>query len=252
MFNVHLPSFEVDEAEVTNGEFSEFVSRTGYKTEAEHFGSSFVFKGQLSSRLFEEHHSVVLAAPWWVNIPGASWKHPEGINSTIKDKLHHPVVHVSWNDAAEYCKFKNKRLPTESEWEVACQGGKRKRLFPWGNKLLPKNQHMTNIWQGEFPEINTGDDGFLFTSPVKTYPANSYGLYDMTGNVWEWVEDWWSIERALDEETDVKYKKERVKKGGSFLCHKNSCYRYRCAARAHATPDSSASNLGFRCAKTTN
>ncbi|XP_062356446.1 formylglycine-generating enzyme isoform X2 [Cinclus cinclus] len=213
---VHIDSFYMDQYEVSNQEFERFVNSTGYITEAEKFGDSFVFEGMLSEAVKADIHQAVAAAPWWLPVKGASWKHPEGPDSSISSRMDHPVLHVSWNDALAFCTWAGKRLPTEAEWEYSCRGGLENRLFPWGNKLQPKGQHYANIWQGEFPTNNTAEDGYKGTAPKG--PASG---------------------------TD------RVKKGGSYMCHKSYCYRYRCAARSQNTPDSSASNLGFRCAATT-
>uniref|UniRef100_A0A8C5SJZ0 Sulfatase modifying factor 1 n=1 Tax=Laticauda laticaudata TaxID=8630 RepID=A0A8C5SJZ0_LATLA len=166
-------------------------------------------------------------------------------------RLDHPVLHVSWNDAVAFCSWAGKRLPTEAEWEYSCRGGLENRLFPWGNKLHPNGQHYANIWQGEFPRSNTEEDGYKGTAPVTAFPPNGYGLYNIVGNAWEWTSDWWEINHSADETYSPKGPSEgsdRVKKGGSYMCHKSYCYRYRCAARSQNTPDSSASNLGFRCA----
>ncbi|XP_060487595.2 formylglycine-generating enzyme isoform X2 [Panthera onca] len=210
---VAIDAFYMDAYEVSNAEFEKFVNSTGYLTEAEKFGDSFVFEGMLSEQVKTDIQQAVAAAPWWLPVKGANWRHPEGPDSTVRHRPHHPVLHVSWNDAMAYCTWAGKRLPTEAEWEYSCRGGLQNRLFPWGNKLQPKGQHYANIWQGEFPVTNTGEDGFRGTAP-KGPPSG----------------------------------KDRVKKGGSYMCHKSYCYRYRCAARSQNTPDSSASNLGFRCA----
>jgi formylglycine-generating enzyme len=186
-------------------------------------------------------NKVKFQAPWWFKIKGANWRHPEGSGSSITDRMDHPVLHVSWNDANAYCKYRNKRLPTEAEWEVACRGGKRNRLFPWGNKLMPGGRHWTNIWQGKFPDVNTAEDGYVSTAPVDKFRQNDYDLYNIIGNAWEWTSDLWNA--------DDKENPDRVKKGGSYLCHESYCYRYRCAARSQNTQDSSAGNLSFRCAK---
>lgn len=165
--------------------------------------------------------------------------------------MDHPVVHVSWNDAVNYCAWSEKRLPTEAEWEYACRGKLNQRLFSWGNKLNPHNEHWINIWQGEFPDKNTADDGYVGTAPVISFPNNSFGLKNILGNVWEWTADWWDIHHSSESAKNPKGPSSgtnRVKKGGSYLCHKSYCYRYRCAARSQNTPDSSAGNLGFRCA----
>ncbi|XP_036875269.1 formylglycine-generating enzyme isoform X3 [Manis javanica] len=210
---VAVDAFYMDAYEVSNAEFEKFVNSTGYLTEAEKFGDSFVFEGMLSEQVKSDIQQAVAAAPWWLPVKGANWRHPEGPDSTILHRPNHPVLHISWNDAVAYCTWAGKRLPTEAEWEYSCRGGLQNRLFPWGNKLQPKGQHYANIWQGEFPVTNTGEDGFRGTAP-KGPPSG----------------------------------KDRVKKGGSYMCHKSYCYRYRCAARSQNTPDSSASNLGFRCA----
>ncbi|XP_013837365.2 sulfatase-modifying factor 1 isoform X1 [Sus scrofa] len=220
-------------------------------TKAEKFGDSFVFEGILSDQVKSDIQQAVAAAPWWLPVKGANWRHPEGPDSTVVHRPDHPVLHVSWNDAVAYCTWAGKRLPTEAEWEYSCRGGLQNRLFPWGNKLQPKGQHYANIWQGEFPVTNTGEDGFRGTAPVDAFPPNGYGLYNIVGNAWEWTSDWWTIHHAAEERINPKGPpsgKDRVKKGGSYMCHKSYCYRYRCAARSQNTPDSSASNLGFRCA----
>ncbi|KAM9409031.1 formylglycine-generating enzyme isoform 2-T2 [Pholidichthys leucotaenia] len=248
---VHVDSFYMDIHEVTNGQFQSFVSATGYITEAEKFGDSFVFEGILSESVKGCTTQAVAAVPWWLPVKGANWTYPEGPDSNITDRLDHPVVHVSWIDAAAYCSWANKRLPTEAEWEYACRGGLKDRLYPWGNKLNPKGQHYANLWQGEFPIHNSGEDGYIGTSPVMSFPANGFGLFDMVGNAWEWTADWWTVHHTRDQLNNPMGPQSglnKVKKGGSYMCHKSYCYRYRCAARSYNTPQSSASNLGFRCA----
>ncbi|XP_042536130.1 formylglycine-generating enzyme [Dipodomys spectabilis] len=248
---VTIDAFYMDAYEVSNAEFEKFVNSTGYLTEAEKFGDSFVFEGMLSEQVKTDIQQAVAAAPWWLPVKGADWRHPEGPDSTVLHRPDHPVLHVSWNDAVAYCAWAGKRLPTEAEWEYSCRGGLHNRLFPWGNKLQPKGQHYANIWQGEFPVTNTGEDGFRGTAPVDTFPPNGYGLYNIVGNVWEWTADWWTVHHSAEDTLNPKGPpsgKDRVKKGGSYMCHKSYCYRYRCAARSQNTPDSSASNLGFRCA----
>nr|XP_033341302.1 formylglycine-generating enzyme-like isoform X1 [Megalopta genalis] len=249
---VHLDTFYIDELEVSNAEFAAFVDATGYLTEAESFGDSFVFGGLLTEEVKTNSPAAVARAPWWLQIKNATWKHPEGPDSDLTRRMDHPVVHVSWNDATAYCKWLGKRLPTEVEWEVACRGGLSDRLYPWGNKFIPNGKHRANTWQGDFPNDNTMEDGYLGTAPVTEFPPNKYGLRNVIGNVWEWTSDWWTIDAAKrggsTNPTGPPDGTDKVKKGGSYLCHESYCFRYRCAARSQNTPDSSAGNLGFRCA----
>uniref|UniRef100_A0A8D3CGP4 Sulfatase modifying factor 1 n=1 Tax=Scophthalmus maximus TaxID=52904 RepID=A0A8D3CGP4_SCOMX len=247
---VQVDSFHMDVQEVTNRQFQSFVGATGYVTEAEKFGDSFVFEGILSESVKNQITQAVAAAPWWLPVKGANWRQPEGPDSNNTDRLDHPVIHVSWADANAYCSWADRRLPTEAEWEYACRSGLKDRLYPWGNKLNPKGQHYANLWQGDFPNHNSGEDGYVKTSPVKSFPANGFGLYDMVGNAWEWTSDWWTVHHTAVQQhnpTGPPSGTDKVKKGGSYMCHKSYCYRYRCAARSQNSPDSSASNLGFRC-----
>lgn len=241
---VKISQFYIDKFAVSNQDFEDFVTATKYVTEAETFGDSFVFKIFLDAATQKEYEDFrVMQAPWWFKIKNANWRHPEGSSSSIDDRMDHPVIHVSHNDATAYCKWHNKRLPSEAEWEASCRGGKKGKLFPWGNKLMPKDEHWINIWQGEFPDENSAEDGFVGTCPVDKFRQNDFDLYNIVGNVWEWTSDLWN-EKEADSENP-----ERVKKGGSYLCHFSYCYRYRCAARSQNTQDSSAGNLSFRCAK---
>lgn len=253
--SVELGSFYIDPYPVTNAQFAEFVDKTGYRTDAERFGWSFVFWMHLPEDRF--HNLVtgtVAAAPWWCNVPNAYWRQPEGPGSSIEDRLNHPVVHASWNDAIAYAGWAGKVLPTEAQWEFAARGGLEQKLYPWGDELMPQGRHLCNIWQGEFPRYNSLEDGFSGTCPVDTFPPNGHGIYSVAGNVWEWCADWFTTESAVrqgfhpigaDEGTT------KVMKGGSFLCHASYCNRYRVAARTSNTPDSSTSNIGFRCVSLT-
>ena len=251
---VRVSDFSIHKYEVSNAQFAAFVADTGYVTEAETFGNSFVLELLLSETVKSEITQAVMNAPWWLPVEGASWRQPEGKDSDVTARQDHPVVHISWNDAVKFCEWSGGRLPTEAEWEYAARGGLEGRLFPWGNSPLPRGEHWMNIWQGDFPEENTAEDGYIGTAPVDSFPANGYGLHNMAGNVWEWVSDWWTIRHSAQFQTDPcgpPSGKDKVKKGGSYLCHPYYCYRYRCAARSQNTPDSSASNLGFRCARDT-
>ena len=251
---VHLSEFEIQKYEVSNGEFAEFVRETGYVTEAETFGDSFVLDMLLSPEVSEEINQAVKDAPWWLPVKEAHWLQPEGKNTDLEGREDHPVVHVSWNDAVAYCKWRGGgRLPTEAEWEYAARAGLKDRLFPWGNNPHPKEEHWMNIWQGKFPEENTAEDGYISTAPVDSYPPNKFGLYNMVGNVWEWVADWWQVRHSNVPSSNPQGPPsgtDKVKKGGSYMCHKDYCYRYRCSARSMNTPDSSASNMGLRCTRT--
>jgi len=243
--------FEIDAEAVSNDRFEAFVAATGYRTDAERFGWSFVFAGLLPDD-FEPTQGVA-HAPWWRRVEGANWHHPEGPASSLEGRGDHPVVHVSWNDASAFCSWSGTRLPTEAEWEYAARGGLERKPYPWGDELEPGGRHMMNVWQGEFPAENTLADGYYGTAPVGSYEPNGFGLRNMTGNVWEWVADRFDPAfRAQDAERDPEGPPtgtHRVQKGGSYLCHATYCRRYRVAARQANTPDGSAGNLGFRCTR---
>lgn len=250
--NVTVSPFYISPYTVTNAEYKLFVDATGYKTEAEQFGWSFVFHLLVSKETAQKVTQLVQKTPWWWSVEGAYWRHPEGPDSTIEDRLDHPVVHVSWNDAMAYCKWSGKRLLTEAEWEYAARGGLVQKKYPWGDVLKPDGTHMCNIWQGKFPEKNNASDGYIGTAPVHAFSPNGYGLYQTAGNVWEWCADWFSKDFHLTEKP-VNPKgpstgQARMMRGGSYLCHRSYCNRYRVAARTANTPDSSSGNMGFRCA----
>jgi len=250
---VTLGLFSIDRHPVTNALFAKFVQATGYRTDAERFGWSFVFWAHLpKARLRELVEDTVAAAPWWCKVSGVRWNAPEGPGSDVSRRGDHPVVHVSWEDAMAFCAWSGERLPTEAEWEYAARGGLEQKLYPWGDKLRPGGEHRCNIWQGEFPRVDTAEDGYAGTCPVDAFPANGFGLYSTTGNTWEWCSDWFDAEfQRRADRTNPRGPDDgiaRVMKGGSFLCHKSYCNRYRVAARSSNTPDSSTSNIGFRCA----
>jgi len=250
---VTLAPFWIDRHPVTNRLFAQFVAETGYKTDAERYGWSFVFWAHVpKERFYDLVVDTVAATPWWCKVPGARWNAPEGPGSTLDGRDDHPVIQVSWNDAVSFCEWSGQRLPTEAEWEYAARGGLVQKLYPWGDKLRPNGEHRCNIWQGEFPHHDTGDDGYTGTCPVEAFPPNGFGLYSMTGNTWEWCVDRFSTDFHITgprtNPLGPSTGESRVIKGGSFLCHKSYCNRYRVAARSQNTPDSSTSHMGFRCA----
>jgi formylglycine-generating enzyme required for sulfatase activity len=251
---VIVSPFWMDRYPVTNELFSEFIAETQYVTEAERFGWSFVFWSHIPTHRFRELvEDTVAAAPWWCKVRGANWRSPEGPGSDVRLRSRHPVVQVSWNDAQRFCEWSGQRLPSEAEWEYAARGGLVQKLYPWGDKLRPNGEHRCNIWQGEFPRKDTGDDGFTGTCPVDAFSSNDFGLYSMTGNTWEWCADWFSatfhVNAGRIDPQGPAEGESKVTKGGSFLCHKSYCNRYRVAARTFNTPDSTTSHIGFRCAR---
>ena len=231
---VDVDAFELSPHAVTNAEFAAFADATGHRTDAERFGWSFVFARLLPASTPPTRG--VAAAPWWRQVHGADWRHPEGPASGVDERLGHPVVHVSLADARAYCRWAGRRLPSEAEWEKAARGGLEGMPFPWGDELEPGGEHRMNVWQGAFPETNTCADGWYGTCPVGAFPPNGYGVHNMTGNVWEWCEG------------DGLPPGAAVMRGGSYLCHASYCRRYRVSARSLSTADSSTGNAGFRVA----
>lgn len=243
-----LHPFKIAKHAVTNARFEAFVRDTGYITDAERFGWSYVFHMLLPP---EREFAAAAEAPWWRVVEGACWRRPEAGDSAVESRPDHPVVHVSWNDARAYAEWAGGRLPSEAEWEFAARGGLEGGRFPWGEEE-PDDETVVkcNIWQGPFPTRNTLLDGYLGTAPVASFEPNGYGLYNMAGNVWEWCADPFLVRsltrRAKERNRQARAQGERVVKGGSYLCHKSYCYRYRIAARSGRSPDTSAGNTGFR------
>ncbi|RDY59316.1 formylglycine-generating enzyme family protein [Flagellimonas nanhaiensis] len=277
---VAVDGFFMDTTEVTNAQFARFVQETGYVTLAEREIDWEEMKQQLPPDTPKPHDSIlqpgslIFKTPenpienlndysqWWKWKVGANWKHPQGPESNLKGRDNYPVVHIAYEDALAYCNWAGSRLPTEAEWEYAARGGLENGIFPWGKDRQKLNQ-MANTWTGTFPTKNTQDDGFINKAPVGSFPPNSYGLYDMVGNVWEFTQDWYSYEyyRHLAKKQDTTlnptgpkkphnpYTKERVIRGGSFLCNASYCASFRVSARMSNALDSSQEHLGFRTVK---
>jgi formylglycine-generating enzyme required for sulfatase activity len=272
---VRVRGFWMDATEVTNREFARFVSATGYVTLAERTPGREDYPQLATAELVAG--SAVFAPPaqpvqldnayaWWRYVAGASWLHPLGPGSDLRGFEQHPVVHVAYEDAQAYARWAHKRLPTEAEWEFAARGGLAEQPYTWGAEPRPGGRLMANTFQGQFPHQNNAEDGFLRSAPVRSFPANGYGLYDMAGNAWEWVSDWYRADYyarlhaeggvadnpkgpADSDDPDEPGVAKRVQKGGSFLCTDRYCTRYMPGARGKGTPDSTAIHVGFRCVR---
>ncbi|PKZ66999.1 sulfatase modifying factor 1 (C-alpha-formyglycine- generating enzyme 1) [Gordonia terrae] len=239
---VELNAFSIDTTAVTNATFASFVAATGHRTDAETFGGSAVFHTYATAP-----GRPVPGTPWWLAVDGASWRHPAGPGSTLDGLADHPVVHVSHRDAQAYCDWAGRALPTEAQWEYAARGGRRGARYPWGDEPPTADDPRCTIFRGDFPNEPTGPVG---TTPVRTFEPNGHGLYQCAGNVWEWCADRFSARYyRVSDRTDPSGPARgsaRVLRGGSHLCHDSYCHRYRVAARSHNTPESTASNIGFR------
>lgn len=275
---VRLAGFWMDAHEVTNAQFREFVEATGYVTTAEKKPDWEEMKKQLPPGTPKPPEDVLVAASlvftptertvslqdvsqWWSWVPQANWRQPEGPGSSIEGKDEHPVVHISWYDAAAYARWAGKRLPTEAEWEFAARAGADDHIYPWGNEHIDVRRVKANSWQGQFPNYNAERDGYFGTAPVKSFAPNAYGLFDMAGNVWEWCADWYHYDyyKTLGEVSDnpqgpdqsfdpmEPHVPKRVQRGGSFLCNDVYCSGYRSASRMKSSPDTGMSHVGFRC-----
>ncbi|MEM6940945.1 MAG: formylglycine-generating enzyme family protein [Pseudomonadota bacterium] len=240
--------FEIGKTTVTNAQFEAFVAATGYKTEAEHFGWSFVFWAQVPNRLGPT--LGVRDVEWWRRVEGADWRQINGPGTAEAAWLpDHPVVHVSWHDARAFARWAGGRLPTEAEWEHAARGGLGDARYPWGDADPDDKDHQPcNIWQGRFPQQNLCRDGFETTAPAQSFAPNGFGLYNMVGNVWEWAADPFRIksQKKAARARQAQMRGYRLAKGGSFLCHASYCWRYRIAARTGNSPDSTTTHTGFR------
>lgn len=250
--DVALGAFTIDATSVTNADFATFVDATGFSTESEKQGFSAVFHLAFTGT-DDDILGTAQDAPWWYGVRGASWRHPGGPGSTIEDLDTHPVVQVSWDDAQAYCAWAGRQLPTEAQWERASRGGLSGARYPWGDELPARQTGRSwpcNIFQGSFPGLNTVEDGFLTTAPVRTFEPNDLGLWQTVGNVWEWCEDFFDPTYYANSPTTDPGGPDsgttRVIRGGSYLCHDSYCNRYRNAARTSNTPDSASGNMGFR------
>lgn len=248
---VKVSPFRISPFAVTAEDFALFVAETGYRTVAEIEGWSYVFHLLLPQP--EAYPNSPLGLRWWRQVEGATWFAPEGPGSGTANRQNHPATHIAWYDAKAYTRWAGLRLPYEAEWEYAARGGLSRKKFPWGNSFTPNGQHAMNTFQGRFPDENTAEDGWIGTAPVDAFAPNGFGLHNMTGNVWEWVED---IFGPLPPQKRIPVRDPkgaadgyaRVQRGGSYLCHVSYCDRYHVHSRTRNDPDSSTGNCGFRVA----
>jgi len=274
---VNVNSFLMDETEVTNADFKKFIESTGYLTTAERTIDWNDLKKYLPPNTPKPHDSLLAPSSlvffesqtknlndfsqWWKLQKEVNWKHPYGKESTIDTIMNHPVIHVSWDDAVAYCNWKGRRLPTEAEYEYAMRSGKSNTMYSWGNQPINSGKQKANVWQGNFPSNNVVSDEFYYTSPVKSFDKNDFGLYDISGNVWEWCSDLYhsdyysTISNGIANnptgptksfDPNDPYSSKRVMKGGSFLCNDSYCSGFRNSMRMKSTPDSSSQHVGFR------
>lgn len=279
---VRVDGFWIDATEVTNAQFQKFVDETQYLTTAERAPTAeeilaqsppgtpappaeLLVPGSLVFTPPDDPVPLDDVSNWWTWTPGANWRHPEGPDSDLTGREQHPVIHVSWDDAVAYAKWAGKRLPTEAEWEYAARGGLDRAPYTWGDEAPSDSKPQANLWTGAFPHRNTSADGYVRTAPVKSFPPNGYGLYDVAGNVWEWCADWYDrdlythrsksettlspVGPAASYDASRPFMTQRSQRGGSFLCNDSYCSRYRPSARHGCTPDTGMSHVGFRCAK---
>jgi formylglycine-generating enzyme len=277
---VSVSSFLMDATEVTNAQFQKFVAETGYITVSERKPDWEELKKTVPPGTAKPDESMLVPASlvfkatpgpvdlnnysqWWGWVPGADWKHPQGQGSSIKGKENHPVVHIAWEDAQAYCKWAGKRLPTEAEWEYAARGGQENGLYAWGNEPIHTGSAKMNSWEGKFPYQNELKDRYFTAAPVGSYKPNAFGLFDMSGNVWEWCIDWYDANYykslngtaadpkgpAKSFDPDEPFTPKRSMRGGSFLCNDVYCSGYRVARRMKSSPDTGLEHTGFRCVK---